>query len=155
VTLAGNSNAQGFGPRISVVFSGTGATTRLQNTILTHDPTATTTQDCGGTVISLGNNLIGDPTGCDITLQRTDLTGDAGLGAFADNGSPGNGHFLLLPTSRAIDAGNDTACAPTDQVGQSRIGHCDIGSIEFRPPVIKVMIEIKPGDDPPSINPRS
>ena len=46
---------------------------------------------------------------------------------------PGHGHFPLLSTSQAIDAGIDTACPLTDQLGQSRIGQCDIGAIEFQP----------------------
>src|SRR5206468_4048983 len=37
-------------------------------------------------------------------------------------------------TSRAIDAGNDAACPPTDQLGQRRARHCDIGEIEFKTP---------------------
>ena len=71
-----------------------------------------------GVVTSLGHNLIGDPTGCTITLQPSDLTGDPGLDAFTDNGRPGNGHFPLLPTSQAIDAGSDAVCPRTDQLGQ-------------------------------------
>jgi hypothetical protein len=92
-----------------------------------------------GTITSLGTNLIGDPTGCTITLRASDLTGDPGLGAFTDNGTPGNGHFPLLPTSQAIDAGNDAFCPPTDQLGRRRVdirkvgmSLCDIGAIEFR-----------------------
>jgi hypothetical protein len=80
----------------------------------------------------LGHNLIGDPTGCTITLQPSDLTGDPGFGPFTDNGRPGNGHFPLLPTSQAIDAGNDALCPRTDQLGRRRIGPCDIGAITFR-----------------------
>ena len=80
---------------------------------------------------SQGHNLVGEPTGCDITLLPSDLTGDPGLEAFIDDGTPGNGHFPLLPTSPAIDAANDAACPPIDQLGQSRIGRCDIGAIEF------------------------
>ena len=83
-------------------------------------------------VTSLGNNLIGDPTGCTITLLPSDLTGDPGFGPFTDNGRPGNGHFPLLPTSQAIDAGNDAVCPRTDQLGQRRLGPCDIGAIAFR-----------------------
>jgi hypothetical protein len=83
-------------------------------------------------VNSLGTNLIGDPTGCAITLLPTDLTGDPGLGDFTDDGTPGNGHFPLLPGSPAIDAGNDAFCPPTDQLGQRRVGPCDIGAIEFK-----------------------
>ena len=82
-------------------------------------------------VTSLGHNLIGDPTGCTITLQRSDLTGDPGLDAFTDDATPGNGHFPLLPTSQAIDAGNTAVCPSTDQLGQRRIGRCDIGAIRF------------------------
>src|SRR5215211_5918918 len=67
----------------------------LTNTILAHNRGGRC--DCVGPVISLGNNLIGDPTGCTIILQPTDLTGDPGLGDFTDNGTPGNGHFPLLP----------------------------------------------------------
>jgi hypothetical protein len=54
------------------------------------------------------------------------------LDAFTDNGRPGNGHFPLLPTSQAIDAGSDVVCPRTDQLGRRRIGPCDIGAIEFR-----------------------
>jgi len=128
----------------------------LQNTILALNtvmfgPGA----DCTGPVTSLGSNLIGDPTGCTITLQPSDLPGSPGLGAFTDDGTPGQGHFPLLPTSQAIDAGNDAACPPTDQLGQPRVGRCDIGAIEFQPAVLTVVIDIQPGVDPPRINPRS
>src|SRR5262249_6130202 len=106
----------------------------LQNTILAlNTATAGTAPDCVGPITSLGNNLIGDPTGCTITLQPSDLTGDPGFDAFTDNGTPGNGHFPLLPTSHAIHGGNDAACPPTDQLGQPRVGVCDIGAIEFQP----------------------
>lgn len=83
----------------------------LQNTILArNDDELGRTDDCLGQITSLGNNLIGDPTGCTITLQPSDLTGDPGLGTFTDNGTPGNGHFPLLSTSQAIDAGNNEVC---------------------------------------------
>jgi hypothetical protein len=95
--------------------------------------------DCIGPVTSLGNNLIGDPAGifpgppgCSITLQPTDRTGDPGLATFRDNGRPGNGHFPLLKTSQAIDAGDKAECPRTDQLGRLRLGPCDIGAIEFR-----------------------
>ena len=108
--------------------SGT-STVTLQNTILALTETES---DCQGSITSLGNNVLGDPTGCDITLLDSDLTGDPGLDTFTDDGTPGNGHFPLLPTSQAIDAGNDAACPPTDQLGQPRVGPCDIGAIEFQ-----------------------
>jgi len=106
----------------------------LLNTILARNrgPGGGGGPDCLGTVISLGTNLIGDPTNCTITLQPTDLTGDPGLGAFTDNGRPGNGHIPLLKTSQARDAGIKAACPRTDQLGRLRLGACDIGAIEFR-----------------------
>jgi len=108
--------------------SGT-STVTLQNTMLALTETES---DCQGPITSLGNNVLGDPTGCDITLLDSDLTGDPGLDTFTDDGTPGNGHFPLLPTSQVIDAGNDAACPPTDQLGQPRVGPCDIGAIEFQ-----------------------
>jgi hypothetical protein len=104
----------------------------LQNMILARN-TATTSPDCAGPITSLGHNLLGAPTGCTITLQPTDLIGDPKLGTFTDLGQPGTGHVPLLPGSPAIDAGNDAACPPTDQLGKLRVGQCDIGAIEFQP----------------------
>jgi len=83
----------------------------LQNTIIARNeggPFGTFPVDCSGPVTSLGNNLTGVCSG--ITPQPTDLTGDPGLGTFMDNGAPGNGHFPLLSTSQAIDAGNNAVC---------------------------------------------
>ena len=118
----------GSGLRVSA------GTVLLQNTIVTGHTRGLfgAGGDCTGPVTTLGNNLIGDPTGCTITLLPSDLTGDPGFGPFTDNGQPGNGHFPLLPTSQAIDAGNDAICPRTDQLGQRRIGPCDIGAITFR-----------------------
>ena len=104
--------------------SNEGGTVALQNTVLAlntlQDPLAPAAPDCGGPVTSLGNNLIGDPTGCTITL----LPSDPGL--------PGEGYFPLLPNSPAIDAGNDAVCSKRDQLGEKRVGPCDIGAIEFQ-----------------------
>ena len=94
----------------------------LQNTILARNSGAFSGGSDCTYVTSFGHNLIGDPTGCTITLQPSDLTGDPGLGPFTDNGRPGTGHFPLLPTSQAIDAGSDAVCPRTDQLGQLRIG---------------------------------
>lgn len=107
----------------------------MQNTLLalnTANPEGGTGPDCVGVVASLGNNLLGDVTGCTITLLPTDLTGDPGLGDFTDDGTPGHGHFPLLPESAAIDAGNDAGCPTRDQLGQPRVGICDMGAIEFQ-----------------------
>jgi hypothetical protein len=134
-TVAGNAAAGdigGQGGGIQIL----GGTVALQNTILAHNtvPSSQFSQgpDCFGPVTSLGHNLIGDPTGCTITLQPSDLTGDPGLDAFTDNGQPGHGHLPLLATSQAIDAGNVAVCPRRDQLGTRRRSPCDIGAIEFQ-----------------------
>jgi hypothetical protein len=66
-------------------------------------------------------------------LAAGDRTGDPGLGTFTDDGTPGRGYLPLLPTSRAIDAGDPAACPATDQLGQLRVTPCDIGAVEFSP----------------------
>jgi len=134
-TLADNEADEPVSTSGSALASYSGATTILQNTLLARNVGSIrqgSGPDCIGVVISLGHNLIGDLTGCTITLQPTDLTGDPGLGDFADNGTPGNGHIPLLKTSQAIDAGNKAVCPRTDQLGRLRLGACDIGAIEFR-----------------------
>ena len=72
--------------------------------------------------------------------MSSDLNGDPGLGEFVDDGTAGNGHYPLLPTSQAIDAADDEACLETDQIGNSRpidgdddgTPACNIGAIEFQ-----------------------
>jgi hypothetical protein len=122
-TVVGNHGESGPG----------GGEGTLKNTILAGN----TGGDCSSAT-SLGNNIIGDPTGCTITLLPSDLTGDPGLGAFQDDGTPGNGHFPLLATSPAVDAGDPTSCSPTDQLGFGRFDGdgdgtvvCDIGAVEL------------------------
>src|SRR4030095_16849419 len=82
-TLADNDNSDSFRPGSSTLLSASGATTLLQNTLLARNvANGENGPDCVGVVISLGHNLIGDPTGCTITLHPSDLTGDPGLGDF-------------------------------------------------------------------------
>jgi len=128
-TLADNSGNGVAGPG-GALFTGIKGRTILANTLIARS-TGPSNRDCVGPTTSIGNNLIGDPAGCGITLLPSDLTGDPGLNAFADDGEPGNGHYPLLPTSRAIDAGNSGICPRADQVGHRRIGPCDIGASAF------------------------
>ena len=123
-TIAENHANVGGGLR---VLSGT---VTLQNTILaSNEEFSLQSGDCRGVVTSLGTNLISDPTGCTITLQPSDLTGDPGLGPFTDNGRPGNGHFPLLPTSQTIDAGSDAVCPRTDQLGGAGLAPVTLGRL--------------------------
>jgi hypothetical protein len=130
-TIAQNRVAAQFFAQGGGLFNSLG-TVQLQNTILAGNSTLFESPDCLGPVTSQGHNLIGDRTGCDIALQATDLTGDPGLGAFTDAGTPGDGHFPLHPSSRAIDAGDPAACPRKDQLGHPRVGVCDMGAIEFQ-----------------------
>ena len=137
-TITNTTIADNHGLIDGGIANGTGGVVVLLNTVLARN--LGQGPDCSGPVTSQGNNLIGDPTGCTITLLPSDLTGDPGLDAFTDNDTPGNGHFPLLPTSQAIDTGNDAECPRRDQLGQRRINIrgvgtsiCDIGAIEFHP----------------------
>jgi hypothetical protein len=123
----------------------------LRNTILAGN----TGPDCSsgpqpGLVTSQGHNLIGDPTGCRISLAPGDLTGDPGLQPFPPFSTPpGQGYVPLLPTSRAIDAGDPAACLATDQLGQLRLTPCDIGAVEFAPVILTLSLNqdlLHPGD---------
>jgi hypothetical protein len=141
---------------------GEATTTILQNTILARntvgpaDPEGIGPNCFSDGITSQGHNLFGDLTGCEVTLLPTDLTGDPGLGEFNDDGTPGHGYIPLLPDSPAINAGNDAVCPDTDQLGQPRVGRCDIGAIEFQgATVLTVMIDIKPGSPDNPINPQS
>jgi len=126
-TVTNNRSGNGGGILIA------NGTVSLQNTILARNTMMFTGQDsdCAGSITSLGHNLIGNPSGCTIILQPTDLIGNPGLGPFTDTGEPGEGYFPLLSTSAAIDRGNNAACPKTDQLGEKRAGPCDIGAIEF------------------------
>ncbi len=110
----------------------------LQNTIVAGnrgaDPFFQNGSDCLGIITSLGNNLAGDPTDCG--LQPSDLTGDPGLGALVgteEDALPGRTFYPVLEGSPVIDKGNKDACPQTDQLGNPRVGICDIGAIEFYP----------------------
>jgi hypothetical protein len=118
-----------------------GGTAVLSNTLLARNTAEGGAPDCSGAVTSQGHNLIGDPTGCTIELQLSDLTGPSGLGSFADDSLPGHAHIPLLAGSQAINAGDPEVCAEeprlaTDQLGRPRVGICDIGAIEFQALVV-------------------
>ena len=84
-----------------------------------------------GTIAIASNNLI-ELNGTGSNACGTPLiTSDPNLGPLADNG--GDTQTMALPPgSPAIDAGDDTTCASTDQRGVIRPqgAHCDIGAYE-------------------------
>ncbi len=100
--------------------------TQLKNTIIA----ASLLREGNGTVISLGNNLIGDSNG--FLIGPGDLTNtNPMLAALANNGGPTKTH-LLLSGSPAINAGSNTGAPTTDQRGVKRpVGaNTDIGAVE-------------------------
>ena len=104
--------------------------------------------------MSLGNNIIGDPSGCNIAFQPTDLFGDPELGEFVYDG-PGRGFFPLLADSPAIDSAAPDACPETDQLGNPRVATCDRGSVEFQEGRLLVSIDVRPKREANRINPAS
>jgi hypothetical protein len=134
-------------------------TLEIQNTIVAgNSVSAGRTEpigpDCLGTITSLGNNLIGDPSDCGINLQATDLTGDPGLDSLVEEDLPGRAFYPVLAGSSVIDRGNPNACLQSDQLGLLRIGICDIGAVEFRGPML-VSVDVRPRSDANRINPNS
>jgi hypothetical protein len=116
--------------------------------------------ECGGTVISLGNNRFGDLTNCTVNLQPSDTTGNPGLlGEYTEDSSiPGSGHYPLIADSPAIDAGSPEVCWDTDQLEKPRLGICDVGSVEFTGETagnLLVDIDVRPSSGSNIINPDS
>ena len=133
-----------------------GGSVSLANSIIAANHTVgggnnTSLPDCGGTLTSLGHNLIGNATGCALSAGTGDQLGsnlapiDARLGPLTNNGGPTSTHSLLVG-SPAIDAGNPAApgsgggaCASSDQRGITRPKdgdgngsvRCDIGAVEL------------------------
>ena len=134
VTITGNTAAQSGGGILaeSVPFTNSGYA-NLQTSIVAGN-TAQVDRDCSGSVISLGDNLVGDATACiDFGPGKGDQEGTAGspldpkLGPLTGNGGPTPTHALLAG-SPALNAGG--SCEAADQRGQPRDAQCDTGAFE-------------------------
>lgn len=101
--------------------------TWLINTVL--DCNAGT--NCSGFITDLGHNLSSDGS-CAFTDAGSINNTDPKLGPLANNGGP-TLTMALLPTSPAIDAGDNAAATPTDQRGFPRVvgPAIDIGAYEL------------------------
>jgi len=105
--------------------------------------------DCGGEVLSLGHSIVEDRATCDLVMGPGDVIGNAGLGTFTDDGTPGHGYVTLLPASAAIDGANPSTAPPSDQLGRSRVDGnvdgatvADIGAAEFKTPVVNALVTL-------------
>jgi CSLREA domain-containing protein len=128
VTVTGNTADNGGG------LSNGSATLNLSNTIVAgnvdSDPAVTNAPDCvaGNAITSLGNNLIGNLTGCDFVAAGGDqLNVNPLLGPLADNGGSTFTHALLTGSPAINGAG--AGAAATDQRGVPRSS--DIGAYEL------------------------
>jgi CSLREA domain-containing protein len=123
-TVTGNT-VFGQGGGINNAFGGTAS---MRNTVAAGNLGT----DCYGPVSSLGHNLVGTTSSCNLTAAAGDLLNvEPRLGPLQDNGGLTLTH-ALLPGSPAVDAGDDTAAPPTDQRGVTRPQgpHSDIGAYE-------------------------
>jgi parallel beta-helix repeat protein len=141
-TVSENTASSGGGVAVGA------GSVELANTIVAAN-TAADGVDCQGPSTSLGFNLIGNATGCDLAASQGDLVGSAEspvdpmLGPLQGNGGPTLTHALLFG-SPAIEAGSPatpgsggSACESSDQRGVARPqgARCDIGAYEA--PAIK------------------
>jgi hypothetical protein len=123
---------------------GTQSVTNCRNTIIAGN-TGSGSPDVSGSLTSQGHNLIGDGSGGSGYVD-TDLVGtrsdpiDPQLEPLGDYGGPTQ-TMRPLPTSPAVDAGDNTDAPDTDQRGFDRIVGIldpnnpiiDIGSVELQP----------------------
>jgi hypothetical protein len=161
-TLAGNGSLVGAGGLSGAPFAQNRATATLASTILASNSTSGFgPSDCGNVVLTSGGHNLIEHSSCPGSLLASDVIADALLGALVVDGPPGFAHLPLLAGSPAIDAGGvaprrpgrgqgtpahghhgdaDADCPREDQIGEPRVGACDIGAIEFQPPTDVVAV---------------
>jgi hypothetical protein len=89
-----------------------------------------------GTIEDAGHNLSSDFS-ANFTSPSSRSGIDPEIGPVSDNGGP-TPTIALRPRSPALDAGDDSACPPTDQRGVTRPQGvaCDIGAFELAPKLV-------------------
>jgi CSLREA domain-containing protein len=152
VTLAWNyadidENSSGTGGGLYIQ----SGTVNFRNTLIAHNVHGLFNlfdDDCVGTLVSGGYNLLANPTGCTVTGTTTgnQTLVTPFIGALADNGGHTRTHALLA-NSPARDGGRPTGCVnpfgpiqTTDQRGLPRpadgngdgTATCDIGAFELQ-----------------------
>lgn len=101
----------------------------------------------GGTVLSLGGNVLSDNScSSDIFVQSTDLIAtDPLLGEFENHGGAVE-TFALTRDSRAVDAGVAAGCPATDARGVARPygPKCDSGAFELQYYIVPTPVDTTP-----------
>ncbi len=131
----GNGSGDGGG-----ILNNTG-TVNTKNTIIANNrDNGGEAPDCNGTLTTQNNNLLGNNTNC--AGLTNGVNGDkVGTGSSPLNPKLGGPAYyggsttliqILLPGSPALDAGNNSTCATTDQRGAARPVNfiCDMGAYE-------------------------
>ena len=147
-----HNNAENFAGGVS---SDGGSQTSIQNSLVARNSATLNFPDVSGVFTTLGNNLVGNNSGADVSFPvglpnaNGDLVGDPGSlldplieDTLGDNGGATRTHLLLFG-SPAIDAGNNAgldANVSTEQRGAIRVldgpdldltATVDIGAVEF------------------------
>ncbi|MBI1288402.1 MAG: T9SS type A sorting domain-containing protein [Flavobacteriales bacterium] len=156
-TFSGNECIGGNG---GAIFSGSGSTLNISNSTLSDNESqgsgdniwnagslslyntivanavANIHTDNIGTAVSLGNNILENSSGSNITLLTSDLTVDPMLDTLAYNGHSFTKTRALKCSSPAIDAGNSVNAPVEDQAGKVRVvgSSIDIGAYELQDP---------------------
>ena len=138
VTVQASTIAHNRANNIGGGIHGFGVGPTLQNSLVANN-TAPTGPDISGSITSLGDNLVRNPTGASGFVASDILNADPLLATLANNGGPTLTHALLAG-SPAIDAANTAAGPSTDQRGVARPQGpaSDIGAFERfgnQPPV--------------------
>jgi Zn-dependent metalloprotease len=126
-------------------------TTTLRNTIISGNAKDANSFDCygptnTGSIISEGNNIIGNSAGCTVTPAAGDqFDKDPSLSTFL----PILGYQPLLSGSIARNNGNPLFCPSQDQRGVDRLSDsaCDIGAYEYTIPGTVASLVILTGDN--------
>ncbi len=129
----------------------------IRNSIVAQNRSARRGENCYGELASVSRTLLGDTAGCTFPPGPGNLVGvPAGLGSAV--GEPA--YVPLAQDSPAVNAGDPAGCAgssgplPNDQRGAPRLGPCDMGAYEYRPPGPAARLE-PAGGTPQRSAPRS
>ncbi|MBV6395151.1 MAG: hypothetical protein HFACDABA_00722 [Anaerolineales bacterium] len=141
-TISDNASALSANVPGGVYNIGVGSVT-ISNTILANNYGGSGIPDCYN-IISLGSNIIGDTKNCGLVAASGDQFNiNPQLGPFIES----TGFYTLRSSSPALDSGNTLTCLGTDQRGQSRDGHCDIGAFELLPHGALASVWVVSGND--------
>ena len=132
VTITGNASTGGVGG--GGVKAESGAALYVANSLIADNTASGPNDDCEGTLVSTGGNVVKDADGC-TGLGLDDTIADPVLGPLQDNGGRTKTR-APQPGSPALDTGGATLpCEDTDQrrLPRPQSASCDRGAVEIFP----------------------